>query len=1178
MSTIFSGASSFNQSLATWDVSNVLYMNSFFGAYMNVTPDVGISTPNYDATLIGWNNLPLQSSVTFDAGTSKYCTSETQRQSIIDYKFWAINDSGKDCSAPTTEPFIMRIKTDNVGATNDNQYGIALDLNSYSYNFNVDCDSDGTLEYENYTGDSPYNAVICTYDSPGEYDVSISGTFPYMRHGFEGGCAGVQIESDAAKIMDIKQWGDIQWQDMSSMFYCASNMTMSATDIPDLSNVFDMSFMFMFATSFNSNINTWDVSNVTSMLSMFNSASSFNQPLDTWDVSNVNLMIGMFSQASSFNQPLNNWNVSGVTSTMGMFAGASSFNQPLNNWNVSNVTSMVSMFTSAQSFDQSLASWDVSSVSSMDYMFGNYNALLEQIMSGTPFEDWPQMYKDMYNLPASGLSTPNYDATLIDWNNRPLQSTVIFDAGTSQYCNAEAQRANIISTHSWTINDAGINCSSGPAQTDFSITKTLITPGPIQSGDNVTYHFKIKNEGPNDSIYGGFLYDILPTEFTFISNTNPNVTCMDMGLAEDIDEYFGAFYPGRHILACLPTNGSDALASGSSVEFDITGTANSNYVTTETTNSSMYFDPNSENSFNVVLMNAVQSNIDFTTLPYNNVSNVTYVYPPATPDPDPDPTPTPTPTPTPRPTPRPRPRPTPRPTPTPTPTPPTTTTTTPATGGSSPGSPAVRDLQDVADREVLGQRTAGILPLPLYNFVHKASDSAALGISWLLLLILLILATIYGWKAYAQFRANQLLVAALTRLRNTKQATDTYLQITTHYLNTPVAIMSGALELLASLKKLPAQSINHLESSIAKYKTAVEALAIDGEAAITDAPALSSPTDSRPESTSYVANLLATVPQSGSALKNRAVYLPLAIVGGTFAIVTFMFANAQVYQLSPVQLGLQLLCLLLSGVLLATTYRQRDLKRATQAVTKAAITTEQQLIAQRTSFIDRASKTLSDHYETLSITCHNLSTMPEARTLLNGLAMLGDTAKSLTNVSRLSHLSPDAPLSNLVLDIPRLLMPLQPLATTKQLTLTTHIPPHLNLSIQPEELQQLIHSTVSNAIQFSPANNTVDITAKQQGKHIVLSITDHGPGIPTNKLDQLFQPFSRATETETYDHPGLGLNLHVNKLITEKLGGTIDLTSTTAPATNTGTTVTISLPAAKPSANVAPVMVVPGGA
>ena len=63
---------------------------------------LGLSVTNYDATLASWSSQALQNNVTFDAGTSKYCTSETQRQSIITNFSWTINDGGKQCPPLTT--------------------------------------------------------------------------------------------------------------------------------------------------------------------------------------------------------------------------------------------------------------------------------------------------------------------------------------------------------------------------------------------------------------------------------------------------------------------------------------------------------------------------------------------------------------------------------------------------------------------------------------------------------------------------------------------------------------------------------------------------------------------------------------------------------------------------------------------------------------------------------------------------------------------------------------------------------------------------------------------------------------------------------------------------------------------------------------------------------------------
>jgi surface protein len=100
----------------------------------------------------------------------------------------------------------------------------------------------------------------------------------------------------------------------------------------DVSNVTDMSYMFVGCKTFNQDLNGWDVSNVISMGSMFENCANFNQDLNNWDVSRVTGMSWMFNACKKFNKPLNNWNVSNVTNMNGMFENCANFNQDISNW------------------------------------------------------------------------------------------------------------------------------------------------------------------------------------------------------------------------------------------------------------------------------------------------------------------------------------------------------------------------------------------------------------------------------------------------------------------------------------------------------------------------------------------------------------------------------------------------------------------------------------------------------------------------------------------------------------------------------------------------------------------------------------------------------------------------------------------------------------------------------
>lgn len=181
------------------------------------------------------------------------------------------------------------------------------------------------------------------------------------------------LGTDRENLIDVEQWGTARWNDMKYAFHGCSRLNISASDMPDLSKVQKLSYMFSGCKSLNkiAKINNWPVSSVTDMSNMFYDANTFNQYIGDWDVSLVKNMDGIFSNAKSFNQDLSKWNVSNVSVMRNMFLRATSFNQNIGKWDVSNVADMSQMFAFAESFNQNIGGWDVSNVINMGYLFSN---------------------------------------------------------------------------------------------------------------------------------------------------------------------------------------------------------------------------------------------------------------------------------------------------------------------------------------------------------------------------------------------------------------------------------------------------------------------------------------------------------------------------------------------------------------------------------------------------------------------------------------------------------------------------------------------------------------------------------------------------------------------------------------------------------------------------------------
>lgn len=347
---------------------------------------------------------------------------------------------------------------------------IEINTSGSGYNYNLyweevgNPSNNGTLL--NQTSFVTINGLTAGED----YRVEIAGDFPTI------------VFSQNQQLSQISQWGNIQRSNTELAFAGCSNMDVSASDVPNLTNVTsivamfnscysligananwnwnttnvtNMSDMFYDASLFNQPIGNWNTLNVTNMSYMFRGASAFNQDIGNWNMINVNNMTGMFNGATTFNQNIGSWNTANVTNMSYMFWNAIAFNQDIGSWNTSSVTAMTSVFQGATSFNQDISNWNTSNVTSMHGMFaessfnqpignwntGNVSSMWFMFRDNTSFNQnigaWNT--ENVGNMNSMFLSASAFNQNLSNWNisNLVNMSNMVDNSGID--CNHYSQ-------------------------------------------------------------------------------------------------------------------------------------------------------------------------------------------------------------------------------------------------------------------------------------------------------------------------------------------------------------------------------------------------------------------------------------------------------------------------------------------------------------------------------------------------------------------------------------------------------------------------------------------------------------------------------------------------------------------------------------------------------------------
>lgn len=112
------------------------------------------------------------------------------------------------------------------------------------------------------------------------------------------------------------------------------------------------------------------------------------------------------------------------------------------------------------------------------------------------------------------------------------------------------------------------------------------------------------------------------------------------------------------------------------------------------------------------------------------------------------------------------------------------------------------------------------------------------------------------------------------------------------------------------------------------------------------------------------------------------------------------------------------------------------------------------------------------------------------------------------------------------------------------------------VSVDPDAIAQALHNLLDNAVKYSGDSREIAVRLSREGDAVVLSVRDHGIGIPREEQKKIFERFHRVSTGLVHNVKGSGLGLSLVQHIVEVHSGQITVES----APGQGSTFSIRLP------------------
>lgn len=97
----------------------------------------------------------------------------------------------------------------------------------------------------------------------------------------------------------------------------------------------------------------------------------------------------------------------------------------------------------------------------------------------------------------------------------------------------------------------------------------------------------------------------------------------------------------------------------------------------------------------------------------------------------------------------------------------------------------------------------------------------------------------------------------------------------------------------------------------------------------------------------------------------------------------------------------------------------------------------------------------------------------------------------------------------------------------------------VHVCADPDKVRQILLNLLSNAIKFTAEEGTISVACEADASMVTISVSDNGAGIPSDKLEAVFEPFVQIGRDFSSQQSGTGLGLSISRDLARRMDGDI---------------------------------------